>query len=397
MRVLLVVPWDQDWGGVASVVGNLAKHLSRNGHEVFFFNPSEANRICEKKTKWGFRGFSLMLRTPFHVTHRLRSLASFIFFFPSTLFRLLRLFLNQGIDIVNIHYPGDASIYFAICAILLRRKIVVSVHGADFFPDGRPTRIPLLTMSLLRLSHAVVAPSRAFLGDVIGIAPEVRGKGWAIHNGIDLEEFSATSADRASDTESEYLLCIAHQNEKKAIEILVNSFSLIKDDFPSLDLVLVGDGPKRSSLEKQVQQLELSGRVRFLGWKNRAEVARLLHGCRLFALPSRSEPFGIAIIEAMACKKTVVGTRVGGIPEIIQHRQNGMLVSPNHPEELAAALRELLTAVEAAKKMAEQAFVTVRDQFTCLQMGQSYVTLFQSLLADTHQRRSVQSVAPLKS
>jgi glycosyltransferase involved in cell wall biosynthesis len=397
MRVLLVVPWDQDWGGVASVVGNLAKHLARNGHDVLFFNPSDTNGMCEKKTRWGFRGFKTRLRTPFDPVRPLRSLISFVCFFPWTAARVLRLVRAQKIDIINIHYPGEAGIYFALSCFLLRRKLVVSVHGADFFPDGNSQKIPLLTRQVLRSAHAVVAPSQGFLNDVTQAAPEVRKKGRAIHNGIDMDEFHVRHAEHAAEITSEYVLCIAHQNKKKAIEVLINAFALIKERFSSLELVLVGDGPERPLLQELVKHLGLCERVRFVGFKNRADVAQFLLGCRLFALPSRSEPFGIVITEAMACKKAVVATRVGGIPEIIEDGKNGLLVSPDNAEEFATALISVLTHPEAARKMAEQGYLAVRERFTNEQMGKSYTGLFQRLLTDMQEARQLRSVATSKN
>ncbi len=81
----------------------------------------------------------------------------------------------------------------------------------------------------------------------------------------------------------------------------------------------------------------------FLGTQGASEIARLLHGCEMMVLPSRMEPFGIALIEAMACKKPVVASTVGGIPEIIEHEISGILVEPENPEALTAGLRRVLT------------------------------------------------------
>ena len=82
--------------------------------------------------------------------------------------------------------------------------------------------------------------------------------------------------------------------------------------------------------------------MEFLGRQGRTQVANLLHGCEVFVLPSRSEPFGIVLVEAMACKKPIVATTAGGIPEIIENQKNGILVEPDNEKALAEALITVL-------------------------------------------------------
>ena len=107
-------------------------------------------------------------------------------------------------------------------------------------------------------------------------------------------------------------------------------------------VLLVGDGPLRAQLEELVRSLGIEERIKFLGWQERPEIVKLLHGSEAIVLPSRSEPFGIAIIEGLACKKPVVATTVGGIPEIIENGENGILVEPDNPAVLAEALITVL-------------------------------------------------------
>src|SRR5207249_7590501 len=125
-------------------------------------------------------------------------------------------------------------------------------------------------------------------------------------------------------------------------DLLLRAFKHVQHTRPSIKLVLVGDGPLRKQLEHLASSLEIRDRVNFLGLQGRIEVRQLLHDCELFVLPSRSEPFGIAIIEAMACKKAVIATTAGGIPEIIENGKNGLLVEPDDPESLAEAIITVL-------------------------------------------------------
>src|SRR5262249_11505808 len=95
-------------------------------------------------------------------------------------------------------------------------------------------------------------------------------------------------------------------------------------------------------MESVTQSLEVSSRAYFLGRKGNPQMADLMQRCEIFVLPSRTEPFGIVVIEAMTCKKPVVATRVGEVPEIIEDGKTGVLVEPDNPEALAAALSGLI-------------------------------------------------------
>src|SRR5262249_115107 len=144
------------------------------------------------------------------------------------------------------------------------------------------------------------------------------------------------------EVQGSYLLCIAMHNEKKGLDVLLRAFSLLQNTAPSLKLLLVGDGPLRGDLERLALSLGLTDRVQFLGLRGRDEVARLLHEWEVFVLASRCEPLGMGVIGAVACKKPVIATTVGGIPEIIENGKTGLLIEPDNPEALAAALTNVL-------------------------------------------------------
>jgi glycosyltransferase involved in cell wall biosynthesis len=381
MNVLIVVPWDQEFGGVAAVVGNLAVHLTNEGHQIFFLHPGRRESLVEKTTKWGFHCFELNLREPPTLRYPLFSTLAFLCFLPITLFQLCRLLTKHHIDIVNIHYPGDAFFYFAICRRFIPIKLVVSVHGADFFPAGKPK---LKTSSLMKLllwsADSIVAPSNAFLADFLKVAPQVRARATAIHNGVNtLEVQPAGQTDKSRG--DHYVLCIAHHNEKKGLDVLIQAFARISDLDSSLQLVLVGDGPLRESLEDLARNLRIHHRARFVGWKGRKEVAQLLQSCTMLVLPSKSEPFGIVLIEAMACRRPVIASAVGGIPEIIEHGRNGLMVNPEDPSELADAIAMLLQNAALRNTLAEAGYQTVLERFSREMMGGTYESLFTRLLS----------------
>lgn len=384
MRILLVAPADERVGGVAHVIGNLALHLKRQGHEVIFLYSGKTIFSRTKINKWGFTGFEVRLQMPLGERHPAVSLLAFLVLFPIGLYQLVRLIVRYKIQVVNIHYPNDCFCYFALCRWILPLKVVVSAHGADFFPDGKPrSSYTRATKLLLRAADRVVTPSLAYLRDLGGVFPQLKERLAFIHNGVDLDELRRPEKDRISScAERPYMLCIAQHVQKKGLDVLLHAFKQLQSRALPHKLILVGDGPLRPLLEDLAQSLGIDTEVAFLGKKDRLEVTALLYGCELLVLPSRSEPFGIALIEGMACGKPVVASKIGGIPEIIEDRKNGILVEPNNPTVLADALFTVLTDGKLATAIANQGQATVYERFTVERTGAAYETLFADLLGD---------------
>ena len=381
MNVMLVVPWDQEFGGVASVVGNLARHLQTDGHRVVFLHGGLRDPRQPRMTKWGFTAHEVHLRTPLVKGHPIKSVVGFVVYFAVTLYRIGWVIRRHDVQVVNIHYPLEAFVYLGVLRWLLPIKLVVSVHGADIFPDGRRRqRYPLSTRLLLSCADAVVAPSRTFLADCLSVFRSIRKKSVVVHNGIDLQELETTGDTAETKDCQPYLLCIAAHNEKKALEVLLDAFAQVSEVRRDLWLLLVGDGPLRRQHEELAAALSIAHRVRFLGWKPRPEVAALLHHCEVFVLPSRSEPFGMVVVEALACRKAVVASSVGGVPEIIENGRSGLLVEPDDPPALARALLRVLEDDALRRSFAEAGHARARERFGREAMGARYEALFSALL-----------------
>ena len=380
MNILLVVPWDQKFGGVASVVGNLARDLSRRGHRVSFLYPGDGNRIRQRTTAWGFPGHDINLRSPFNAARPLRGILGFLTYVVPTSYQVWRLMRSQHIQVVNVHYPIEAFWLFGVLRWLRSIKLVVSVHGADMFPDGRPSgQYDWLFRTLLASADAVVAPSHAFLKDVVGLFPRMAPKALFIHNGIDAQELARADSTPPA-VRGRYLLCIAAHNSKKALDVLLRAFASISEAVRSLRLVLVGDGPLRREHEQLARALSLEERVDFLGRRGRSEVVGLLRDCELFVLPSRSEPFGIVVAEALACRKAVVATDVGGVPEIIEDGRSGVLVKPDDPDGLARAVLDLLEDDRRRESLGRAGHERVTTLFSYEAMGARYEDLYSRVV-----------------
>lgn len=146
---------------------------------------------------------------------------------------------------------------------------------------------------------------------------------------------------------------VANLRAVKGLNYLVDGIRLLVDRGINARLVLVGDGPERSSLERQIEALELQGRVKLTGFIHDAR--RMLSLFDIYVSPSLMEGFGMSIVEAMSCSLPVVATAVGGVTDFLSHRENAYLVRPGDSEELAAGISYLIQNRDQARRMGARA------------------------------------------
>ena len=157
MNFLLVLPMDEERGGVVSVAENLAKYLQAHGHTVLFLHPGPAVLLKTRVTKQGFQGIELRLGFPFAAPRRLISAMAFPFLFPVVLLQLLWFLRRRRIHVVNLHYPVDRFFYLAICRSLLRFRLVTSIHGDDAFViDRGPSRPKETVLARIQIVDSVI-------------------------------------------------------------------------------------------------------------------------------------------------------------------------------------------------------------------------------------------------
>lgn len=151
---------------------------------------------------------------------------------------------------------------------------------------------------------------------------------------------------------------------EKAIGVLIDAFTRLKESrngAGDLHLLIVGDGPERDTLQAQIEAHGMAGSIRLSGARD--DVPRLLGAGDIFCLPSRQEGLGLAVIEAMAAGLPVVATNVGGIPEVVQADETGILVPPNDAEAIAKAIATLRDDTIRARSMGMKGQERARRHF----------------------------------
>jgi glycosyltransferase involved in cell wall biosynthesis len=198
-----------------------------------------------------------------------------------------------------------------------------------------------------------------------------------VYNGVDPERFSPGVAPQGSLV----VLAVGNLIPTKGHEVLLRAVASLAQEFPALELEIVGEGPERDRLESVADKLQITGRVKFLGRQSRDQVAAAMKRCTVFALPSRNEGLGCVYLEAMSCGKPVIGCRGQGIAEVIRHGSNGFLVGPDNEKELSLALAMLLRDENLRRNLGRAARDTVIDRFTLTQQAESLARIYRESVA----------------
>ena len=224
-------------------------------------------------------------------------------------------------DVVYAHFLVPAGL---IAALVGRAPLVVTAHGRDVRNIGAIPGVAAATGLVVRRAAAVICVSDYLRVELETKLPEAHGKVEVVSSGVDRDRFAVSPTPSGPPG----FLCVGALDERKNVVRLADAFSRLGEG----TLTFAGDGPLRSRLEGR-------DRVRLLGRVPHDEIPQLLAECRVLAQPSLVEPLGQALLEAMACGRSVVATRIGGPPEFVTP-EAGVLVDPLDVGALARGLEQ---------------------------------------------------------
>lgn len=202
-----------------------------------------------------------------------------------------------------------------------------------------------------------------------------------IPNGVEVARFTAAVPCDWTllglPAEAQVLIAIGRLERQKGIDLLITAFASVAEQHPACHLLIVGDGPDRAALQRQVDGFQLRQRVTFVG--RRDDVPQLLAGSLALVLPSRWEGMPNVVLEAMAAAKPVIATRVEGTQELVQPGRTGWLVPVDDAAALAGALREALDNPAYAAQLGRESQRIVSSEFTITTMVAAYDRLYREL------------------
>lgn len=257
------------------------------------------------------------------------------------------------------------------------RKVVVAERTIP--PWKTTAHIWTDRFMLPRTSRAIVNSQRV-CDDLVNVHGMPRDRCRVVYNGIDLKEFDALAmaADGGSSRPQTPVICaLANAKEDKRLDVLIDSFAIVKARIPEAKLWIIGDGPLRKSLEDRSMRLGLERDIRF--WGNRSDHPSLLRQATIGVNSSRVEGLCNAILEYMAAGLPVVATDVGGNAELVTHERTGLLVKQGDAALLAEALVTLSQNREMARSLGSQGRLRVEQDFRVERMVSETERVYEEL------------------
>jgi N-acetyl-alpha-D-glucosaminyl L-malate synthase BshA len=357
-------------GGSGAVAAELGKHLARRGHDIHFIS-----------YRLPFRLWDFQKNICFHEV----DVSSYpLFEYPphdlAVAVKMAEAAREHGIEVFHVHYAIPHAIAGMLAQQMLGPKaprLVTTLHGTDITLLGQDRSFFEITRFGIEGSDGVTAVSQ-FLRQMTIDEFQIKKPIQAIPNFVDLEEYSPARAygERTAfaTKEQRILLHISNFRPVKRVLDVVRIFERVAREVDSV-LLMVGEGPERSSAQALGRRLGLSSRIRFLG--TRESVAEIAALSDVFLLPSELESFGLSALEAMACGVPVVGSDSGGLPEVVDHGTTGYLAPVGDVEGMAARVVSILKDEERRHEMG----VAGRERARTLFDAERIVTEYEEMYA----------------
>jgi glycosyltransferase involved in cell wall biosynthesis len=292
---------------------------------------------------------------------------------------LVKLFRQEKPIVVHLNSSKIGALGAVAARIAGVPKIIFTAHGWAFNETQRSVLARIFYaishwLAVL-LAHKTIAVSGKTKSDVSWM-PFISNKIQVIHNGIEGFKLKAKKEARLflaqEDVKKIIILSLSELHPNKGLDIALHAITKLPDKLVGkIIYCIAGSGDEGENLQQLANKLNISSRVRFLGFIPNAR--EFLAGTDIFLLPSRNENLPVAILEAGLAGLPIIATSVGGIPEIIDDMQNGILVHPRNPREIAEAIAYLLDNPEKAKLFKEKIKEKVLQDFSLDKMlGRTY-------------------------
>jgi len=365
-------------GGSGIVATELGKALAKRGHQVHFISTETPFRLGEFQAGLSFHQVLTPTYPLFREPQYLLSLSN----------KIVQVAREFRLDVIHAHY----AIPHATAGFLSRQvlgahgrgapRVVTTLHGTDITLVGSdPSYSEIVAFSIDQsdLVTAVSKSLRASTYEQLGVRRDIVVIPNFLDCGIHRRQNVGDLRRRftADDPDAKLVIHVSNFRPVKRIDAVMGIFDRIRNKVPAR-LLLVGDGPELSAAYRLAREFGISQLVHSLGAQE--EVVPLLSIADLFLLPSAQESFGLAALEAMACEVPVVASRVGGLPEVIDHGVTGFLHPPDALDEMAESGVMMLSDPAKHRAIAQAACARVREDFCAEKIVPMYEASYQSVV-----------------
>ncbi len=365
------------YGGSGVVATELGKGLAEKGHRVHFMSYAKPMRLNEFQANISYHEVAVNAYPLFEYPPYDVALASHI----------VDLVRFENLDLIHVHYaiPHATSAYLAKQILGEAGKhipLITTLHGTDITIVGSsPSYLPVVNFSINQ-SDGVTAVSE-YLRDETYSRFEINKEIRVVPNFVDIKHFQHSDKShfkKAICQDGELILAhVSNFRKVKRVEDTVKIFRKVLDAGIKAKLLLVGDGPERESVEQLCRELGTCKHTLMLGKQEKIE--EILSIADLFLLPSGSETFGLAALEAMSCSVPVISSDIGGLPELNIHGETGYLCELGDVDKMAEHAIELLKNDELRAKISKNARLRA-EQFELSNIIQQYENYYEEVKED---------------
>lgn len=359
-------------GGSGVMATELGKMLAERGHEIHFITSSMPFRLNKVYPNIFFHEVEVNNYSVFQYPPYDLALAS----------KIADVVNEERLDVLHMHY----AIPHAVCAVLARDMsgtdigIVTTLHGTDITVLGEDTLLQTAIKYGIDKSDIVTAVSNSLKQqtyDLIDTTKPIE----TIYNFIDEREYYKRDnlelrTGFGIQPNEKVLIHVSNFRKVKHVPDIVETFLKVRKEVPS-KLLLVGDGPEKHEVMKQAKASDYTDDILFLG--RQENLAELYSISDLKLLMSEKEAFGLVLLEAMACGVPGIGTRIGGIPEVIVEGVNGYIVELGDTDAAAEKAIALLQDEEKLRAFSEAAERHANEQFRAEKIVAQYEALYEKV------------------
>lgn len=370
-------------------IHRLMREISKQGHDVHILAP-----YTGEKTKYILEGVNVEKFNYFY-PKRFQRLAGrsgmidnvkegFFIKFQFLTFIFFNVYYScrklNKMDLIHLHWPIPNGLGALFIKLFYKIPFMNTIYGEEVYLSKKYHTIPIIKF-IVEKSFKTVIISSATLKACLDSGLK-REKLEIIPYGVDTKFFKPINTQKYDDQFQ--ILAVGYLIERKGFEYLIKAIQNVLQEHKNIKLKIVGSGPLETKLQILIKELKLDNNIQILKNVTDGDLLKLYNSSDLFVLPSivdsqgNTEGLGLVLLEAMACKLPVIGSNIGGIPDIIQDHKTGLLVPQKDIFEISKAINCLIKDRKFSKKLAINGYNMVRTEFSWEKIAQSYIKIYEN-------------------
>lgn len=272
--------------------------------------------------------------------------------------KIIILIKKRKYNIIHVHlFP--ANLFIAIASLFFPKNVKWIFSEHNIYNRRRSSNIfKILDGFIYSRYSKIICVSKQVEFILVNWMPSIRGKIKVIPNAVSVSKLLGSNSLKIYD-----ILFVGRLTQAKGVDILLKAVRILKDKYSkNLKVAIAGGGSLKEKLNNMAVKFGINEEVKFLGI--RKDIEKLMKSSSIFVLSSRWEGLPMVVLEAMSRGISIVATKVGGIPEVIENGKEGILISPEDPEILAQTINKLLENEELRKKLSQAAYKKVKDKYS---------------------------------